>query len=146
MRPDLLGITAPRVYGTGTHSDFDDPATLIYGPQVDGSLDLVAVENLVFLKAWYTAGTIEFPKFQGVAYSTMVDDPAPAIDEAYMFETRSDRHVWIYRENPNGGSQCPTRASTAIITAMAATGSMRTADQGPSRSQARLMLGYLLRF
>ena len=32
----------------------------------------------------------------------MVDDPATAIDEAHMFEPHLDRHVWIYRDNPNG--------------------------------------------
>ena len=50
FRPDLLGITAPpapRVNGTGMHTDFRNPAILIYEPQADGSLDLVAVENLV---------------------------------------------------------------------------------------------------
>src|SRR5687768_15702779 len=50
FRPDLLGITAPpnpRVDGNGTHTDFRRPAILIYEPQADGSLTLVAVENLV---------------------------------------------------------------------------------------------------
>ena len=51
FRPDLLGITAPpapRVDGNGTHTDFLKPAILIYEPQEDGTLQLVAVENLVF--------------------------------------------------------------------------------------------------
>src|SRR3990170_1996591 len=51
FRPDLLGITAPpspRVNGNGAHTDFRKPAILIYEPQTDGSLKLVAVENLVF--------------------------------------------------------------------------------------------------
>src|SRR5262245_27170370 len=42
FRPDLLGITAPpnpRVTGTGTHTDFNKPAILIYEPQADGSLE-----------------------------------------------------------------------------------------------------------
>src|SRR5687768_8246993 len=52
FRPDLLGITGPpnpRVNGTGTHTDFLQPGILIHEPQPDGSLDLVAVENLTFL-------------------------------------------------------------------------------------------------
>ena len=105
FRPDLLGITAPpspRVDGTGTHTDFLKPSILIYEPQADGSLALVAVENLVFRKAWLAAGNKELPSFQGVAYDTMADDPGTAIDEAHMFEPHYDRHVWIYRENPNG--------------------------------------------
>ena len=48
FRPDLLGIIgtpSPRVSGTGTHTDFRRPSILIYEPQADGSLDLVAVEK-----------------------------------------------------------------------------------------------------
>ena len=105
FRPDLLGITAPpspRVDGTGTHTDFSKPAILIYEPQADGSLALVAVENLVFAKAWHAAGNERPPSFHGVEYDTMKDDPATAIDEAHMFEPHYDRHVWLYRDNPNG--------------------------------------------
>ena len=105
FRPDLLGITAPpnpRVDGTGTHTDFRNPAILIYEPQADGSLELVAVENLVFRQAWHAAGHRELPAFHGVAYDTMADDPATAVDEAHLFEPHYDRHVWIYRANPNG--------------------------------------------
>ena len=105
FRPDLLGITGPanpRVNGTGTHTDFLRPSILIYEPQPDGSLDLVAVENLVFAAAWRDAGHDSPPTFHGVPYDTMFDDPATAADEAHSFEPHHDRHVWIYRENPNG--------------------------------------------
>lgn len=105
FRPDMLGITAPpnpRVDGAGTHTDFRKPAILIYEPQADGSLELVAVENLVFAKAWKAAGNDAPPSFHGVAYDTMIDDPATAVDEAHNFEPHHDRHVWLYRENPNG--------------------------------------------
>ena len=105
FRPDLLGITGPpnpRVSGTGTHTDFMKPAILIYEPQADESLQLVAVENLVFIKAWEAAGNAAPPSFQGVPYDKMVDDPATAVDEAHMFEPHYDRHVWLYRDNPNG--------------------------------------------
>jgi hypothetical protein len=105
FRPDLLGITAPpnpRVNGTGTHTDFLKPSILIYEPQADGSLVLVAVENLVFEKSWKAAGNSERPRFQGVPYDHMFDDTSTAIDEAHMFEPHFDRHVWIYRHNPNG--------------------------------------------
>jgi len=60
------------------------------------------VENLVFIDAWNAAGNSEPPTFHGVPYDRMVDDPATATDEAHMFEPHYDRHVWIYRENPNG--------------------------------------------
>lgn len=54
LRPDLLGIaeTESRVAGDGTHTDFTPPGVLVYEPQADGSLELVAVENLVFAEAW----------------------------------------------------------------------------------------------
>jgi len=105
FRPDLLGITAPpspRVNGTGTHTDFRKPSILIYEPQADGSLRLVAVENLVFAAAWRAAGNTEPPTFHGVKWDSMSDDPNTTVDEAHMFEPHFDRHVWIYRENPNG--------------------------------------------
>ena len=105
FRPDLLGIKGPpnpRVDGDGTHTDFRKPAILIYEPRADGSLELVAVENLVFKKAWHAAGNKGLPTFHGVAYDSMADDPETAIDEAHMFEPHYDRHVWLYRENANG--------------------------------------------
>ena len=105
FRPDLLGITAPpspRVNGNGTHTDFRKPSILIYEPEADGSLELVAVENLVFADAWRAAGHTDRPMFHGVPYDSMADDPATPIDEAHNFEPHFDRHVWIYRENPNG--------------------------------------------
>jgi hypothetical protein len=105
FRPDLLGITeppSPRVNGTGTHTDFRQPAILIYEPQKDGSMELVAVENLVFKASWRAAGHTEPPTFHGVPYDSMQDDPSTPIDEAHMFEPHFDRHVWIYRDNPAG--------------------------------------------
>jgi hypothetical protein len=123
FRPDLLGITGPpnpRVSGTGTHTDFNRPAILIYEPQQNGhtdfnrpailiyepqqngKLELVAVENLVFIDAWEKAGRKQIPSFQGVPYDRMRDDPATTVDEAHLFAPHYDRHVWLYRENPNG--------------------------------------------
>lgn len=105
VRPDLLGITAPpspRVDGTGVHTDFRTPSILIYEPQADGSMELVAVENLVFARAWRDRGHSAVPSFHGVPYDAMIDDPATPADEAHMFEPHFDRHVWIYRDNPNG--------------------------------------------
>jgi hypothetical protein len=105
FRPDLLGITAPpnpRVNGTGTHVDFRRPAILIYEPQSDGSMELVAVENLVFEAAWQSAGNSAPPTFHGVPYERMADDPSTEIDEAHHFEPHYDRHIWLFRDNPNG--------------------------------------------
>jgi hypothetical protein len=105
FHPDLLGITAPpspRVDGVGTHTDFRQPGILIYEPQDDGSLELVAVENLVFSRSWRATGRSVPPTFHGVPYDTMTDDPTTETDEAHMFAPHFDRHIWIYRDNPNG--------------------------------------------
>ena len=104
FRPDLLGITAvePRVNGTGTYTDFREPAILIYEPNAEGRLELVAVENLVFAAAWHAAGNSEPPSFAGRSYDRMEDDPATAADEAHMFEPHYDLHIWVHRDNPNG--------------------------------------------
>lgn len=105
FRPDLLGITGPpnpRVDGTGIHTDFRQPAVLIYEPQADGSLELVAVENLVFLKSWEAAGHTAAPGFGKASFNRMADDPATPVDEAHHFEPHYDLHVWLFRENPAG--------------------------------------------
>ncbi len=106
FRPDLLGVTAPpnpRVDGTSTYTNFRAPAILIYEPQADGSMQLVAVENLVFKASWAAGGNTAPPTFHGRAYDDMEDDPVTAtIDEAHNFMPHYDRHVWIYRENPRG--------------------------------------------
>jgi hypothetical protein len=105
FRPDLLGITAPpnpRVNGSGTHTDFTRPAILIYEPRADGTLELVAVENLVFQAAWRQAGQGERPTVHGRPWDRMQDDPATPADEAHGFEPHFDQHVWLWRDNPRG--------------------------------------------
>jgi hypothetical protein len=104
-RPDLLGIKGPpdpRVRGDRIHTDFLQPSILIYEPQPDGSLELVAIENLVFIDAWEAAGHRDRPTFLGRPFDRMVDDPATEVDEAHMFEPHYDLHVWLYRDNPRG--------------------------------------------
>lgn len=104
FRPDLLGITEtePRINGIGLHTDFRNPSVLIYEPQEDGSMELVAIENLVFQKAWHTASPDKKPDFMGHEYFSMVDNPITDTDEAHMFEPHYDLHMYLYRENPSG--------------------------------------------
>lgn len=105
FRPDLLGITGPpnpKVSGNGIHTDFLQPAVLLYEPQEDGSVVLVGVENLAFEASWKAAGNTQPPSYYGVPYDYMVDDPATTVDEAHHFVDHYDRHVWIYRTNPSG--------------------------------------------
>jgi len=105
VRRDLLGLPdnpKGRVAGTGTYTDFSRPAMLVYEPQADGSLELVAVENLVFKKAWEAAGNKEPPSFHGNPYLLLADDPKTALDEAHNFDPHYELHVWVFRDNPLG--------------------------------------------
>jgi hypothetical protein len=101
LHPELLGITAtsPRVGGTGTHTDFERPAILLYEPQADGSLALVGAENLVFKEAWEAAGNTEPPTFAGRSWDAMEDDPNTPGDEAHGFEAHYDQHVYFRGED-----------------------------------------------
>ena len=104
IRPDLLKITGqqPRIAGAGMHTDFLKPAILIYEPQADGSQQLVAIENLVWAKAWKEAGNTKPPAFAGNEYYYMHDNPDTPSDEAHGFEPHYELHFWLYRENPAG--------------------------------------------
>lgn len=104
FRPDLLGITStePRVDGTGTHIDFSRPGVLLYEPQADGSLELVAIENLVFEDAWRKAGHDSPPSYEGFEFYHMVDNPLTPADEAHGFQPHYELHAWLYRPNPSG--------------------------------------------
>jgi hypothetical protein len=104
IHPALLEVTAtaPRVDGKGTHTDWMKPSILIYEPQADGSLELVAVENLVFEAAWTASGKTEELVLNGRAWDQMADDAATKGDEAHGFTPHFDQHVWLFRENPAG--------------------------------------------
>jgi hypothetical protein len=106
VRKDLIGITPPssgqRVSGTKIHTDFLHPSMLVYEPEADGSVRLVAVENLVFQSAWRSAGHSDAPTFHGHKYVLLQDDPKTPVDEAHNFEPHYELHVWLYRPNPKG--------------------------------------------
>jgi hypothetical protein len=104
FRPDLLAITGvePRVTGMGTQEDFRDPGVLVYEPQADGSLELVAVENLIFQAGWEAAGREGVPEFMGNQYFHLVANPLTEVDEAHGFAPHYELHMWLYRENPAG--------------------------------------------
>lgn len=103
LNPKVLQVTAsePRVDGKSTHTDFMAPAMLLYEPRADGSIELVGVENLVFIEAWEAAGNTAPPQFAARPWDKMVDDPATPGDEAHGFAPHYDQHVW-FRENPAG--------------------------------------------
>ena len=100
LRLDLLGIDSAhtRLDVTGTHTDFREPAALVYEPQADGSLTLVAVENMVSAAAWRARGHEEPPAFHGEPYEFRADDAGMSLAAHY------DKHLWLFRENPSGVS------------------------------------------
>lgn len=104
IHPAMLKITGtePRVDGESTYTDWSQPSILIYEPQADGSLELVAVENLVFEAAWQAAGMGAAPMLNGRTWDHMADDPSTPGDEAHGFMPHYDQHVWLFRENPMG--------------------------------------------
>lgn len=103
INPKFLKITGvePKVSGKSTHTDFMKPAILLYEPRADGSMELVGVENLVFLSAWKMAGNQAAPTFAGRSYDTMADDAGTEHDEAHNFEPHHDQHVYFKKmSNP----------------------------------------------
>ena len=97
IHPAKLKITGaePRVNGASTHTDFMEPAILLYEPREDGTMKLVGVENLVFLAAWKAAGNAAPPSFAGRSYDTMADVLGTSVDEAHGFEPHHDQHVYF---------------------------------------------------
>ena len=98
FRPDLLGITEDetRVDVRGTHTDFMEPAVLVYEPQEDESLELVAIANLVSRGAWEAEGNVVPPTFHGTPFHLTEANPASYVEAHY------DRHIWLFRDNPRG--------------------------------------------
>ncbi|MSU90959.1 hypothetical protein GE300_15300 [Rhodobacteraceae bacterium 2CG4] len=101
-----------RVDGDSTNTEFMEPSILLYEPQADGSMELVAVENLVWIAAWEAAGNADAPMTNGRVWDTMMDDPATEADEAHGFEPHYDQHFWAFRDNP-AGELMPFNASVS---------------------------------
>ena len=104
FRPDLLGVTnpTPPVAGTDGVIDVNLPEVLVYEPQMDGTLQLVAAEYLVFQEPWAKAGNTAPPSLAGMPFVAMANDPATPIDEAHEFTPHYELHVWVHRDNPTG--------------------------------------------
>ena len=97
VNPEMLKMAAggARADGGSTHTDFMNPAILLYEPQADGSLVLVGIENLVFINAWHAAGNHAPPTFAGRIWDTMADNSGTPEDEAHGFEPHHDQHVYF---------------------------------------------------
>jgi hypothetical protein len=104
FRPDLLGVTIgegeldkrTRHDVQTAYTDFSQPALLVYEPQPDSVLELVAVANMVSARAWEEAGHREPPTFGDVPYDYHPDTGGSGFAAYY------DLHMWLFRENPSG--------------------------------------------
>lgn len=98
LRQDLLGVGAEgsRLDATGVHTSFLEPSVLVYEPQPDSTLALVAVANVVSASAWEAAGEREPPSFGGQPFEYVPMNPGTGYAAHY------DLHVWLYRDNPSG--------------------------------------------
>lgn len=98
LRRDLLGIDeeGTRLDATGVHTDFLQPAVLVYEPRPDSTLALVAIANVVSARAWEAAGHREGPAFGDVPFVYAPESPATG------FAAHWDLHIWLYRDNPSG--------------------------------------------
>lgn len=107
FHPGLVGMHLPqpvgrRLTGDDPVLDWLRPEVLVYEPQADASLQLVAVEYLVFEAAWRNAGHTAAPRFGDESFSLMKDDPATRQDESHMLDPHYELHLWVHRENPLG--------------------------------------------
>lgn len=104
VHPGLAGLTEPvdgRANGTDPEIDPLRPELLLYEPQQDGSLRLIAIEYLVFAEAWHQENAAA-PTFLGRTFDYMEDDPGTPFDEAHAFMPHYDQHVWVWDDNPSG--------------------------------------------
>jgi len=97
-------VSDPVLGGMGWHLINDplhaDPNTdplrpdlLVYEPQRDGSLKLVALEYEVYQQDWFGAGHTEPPTLLGQEFEAIDFPPLPLI---------FGLHLWLWRENPTG--------------------------------------------
>ncbi|MSR20373.1 MAG: hypothetical protein EXR91_05275 [Gemmatimonadetes bacterium] len=99
LRRDLLGVEAEmatRLDVTGIHDDFLRPALLVYEPQADSTLQLVAIANMVNARAWEEVGHRNPPSFGKVPFISSPDDQVTGYPAHYHL------HMWLYRDNPSG--------------------------------------------
>lgn len=78
------------------HEDAASPEALIYEPQSNGRLRLVAVEYVVLQSTWHDAGNTAPPSLFGTTFE------AVAAGNRYGLPPFYELHAWIWRNNPDG--------------------------------------------
>ena len=97
-------IQDPDLGGMGWHLIRDDlhadpaidptqPELLVYMPQKNGQMKLVAVEYEVYQADWIATGNPELPSILG---KSMIPLIYPGLDPVY------ELHVWLWEKNPAG--------------------------------------------
>jgi hypothetical protein len=72
------------------------PEAVIYEPQKNGKLRLVAVEYVVTKSAWEGAGNTRPPSLYGQDFELVKEGNRYGLPDFY------ELHAWIWRHNPNG--------------------------------------------
>ena len=78
------------------HEYASAPEAVIYEPQRDGSLRLVAVEYIVLKDAWTQAGNVNPPRLFGRDFELVLHGNRYGLPDFY------ELHAWIWKDNPNG--------------------------------------------
>jgi hypothetical protein len=97
-------IEDPQLGGMGWHLIRDDlhadprvdplhPDLLVYMPQKNGQMRLVALEYEVYQADWNNSGIGGMPTILGMEFIPMI---YPGLDPIY------ERHVWLWQDNPAG--------------------------------------------
>jgi hypothetical protein len=93
VNPGLMG--APTPMGDATFVP-TQPEVLVYEPQQDGTMRLVAVEYLVWRTPWDALHPGGAPTFLGQPFDESFGEHAHGLPDHY------ELHVWLWRHNPNG--------------------------------------------
>ena len=72
------------------------PEAIIYEPQKNGTLRLVAVEYVVTAEAWAEAGNTEPPRLDGQDFEFVEAGNRYGLPDFY------EMHAWLWRHNPSG--------------------------------------------
>jgi hypothetical protein len=100
-------VELPGVGGMGVHfvnvalmgdADYDParPEVLVYAPEANGDLRLVAAEYLIFRAPWEAAHAETTPAFAGVPFDESFGDAAHGLPDHY------ELHAWVWAHNPLG--------------------------------------------
>jgi hypothetical protein len=83
-------------YVGDAHEFVRQPEALVYEPQANGSMRLVAVEYVVLKSAWEAAGNTQPPSLFGQQFMRIPAGNRYGLPEFYAL------HVWAWKTNPAG--------------------------------------------